>query len=164
MKIKSTLTSQSGRVLDVIYRDISNLSELGDRKVQGVHAFCFYGDKFVIVYAESKKYWTPPGDGVEPGESVGEAVIREIFEETNMKVLHQELIGFQDVFEGDRVATQVRAFCLVEPHGDFVRDPDDEITEIKLIDPDECRKYFDWGEIGEHLIKRALEIKRSLKI
>ena len=50
--------------------------------------------KMVVVYSEDKGYWAPPGGGIEKGETVEEAVIREVREETNMKVLHQELIGY----------------------------------------------------------------------
>src|SRR3990167_10027076 len=125
MQIKSKLTNRKGQVLD-------------------------------YVYYEKKKYWTPPGGGIEKGETYVEALIREVKEETNMKVLHQELIGFIDVYETDRTIRQTRSFCVVEPYGDFVSDPDDgEITEIKLIDPKDYKKYFDWGAIGDRIVERA---------
>ena len=82
-----------------------------------------------------------------------------------MKVLHQELIGFQDIYEPEEVVRQTRSFCIVEPYGDFVADGDSEgdITSIKLINPKDYKKYFDWGEVGERIISRALEIKASRK-
>ncbi len=52
----------------------------------------------------------------------------------------------------------------MEPSGDFKEDPDGEITEIKLINPKDYKQYFDWGEIGDHLIKRALEIKEKQNV
>ncbi len=64
----------------MIYRDID--SEL-DFKERGVHAYCFYKDKLVIVYADSKGYWTPPGGGV--GEGEDRAMAKELKEETNMQ-------------------------------------------------------------------------------
>jgi len=103
MEIKSTLTNHSGQVPNVIYREGDPLADLGDQILQGVHAFCFYGDKLVVVYAEEKGYWAPPGGGIESGEIYEQAIIREVREETNMKVLHQELIGFQDIYEPDRI-------------------------------------------------------------
>ncbi len=127
--------------------------------LQGVHAYCFYKDHFVVVYTESKKYWTPPGGGIEEGESYEEATIREVLEETNMKVLELEFIGYQDVYESERISRQTRSFCLVEPIGKFVSDPDGDITKIKLIKPYEYKQYFDWGIIGDRIMNRALEIK-----
>jgi hypothetical protein len=41
-------------------------------------------------------------------------------------------------------------------------DPAGGVTEIKLIEPAEYRKYFDWGEIGERIVSRAMELKKSL--
>lgn len=149
------------------YRDIESIEELGDRTVHGVHAYCFCGDELVIVYSEMKGYWTPPGGGVEPGETAEETLIREVFEETNMRVLKQRIIGYQEVFEPHRTTVQVRAVCIVEPIGPFIADadPDDDdegVTEIKLIDPKDIKQYFDWGEIGAHVLARALELKSSL--
>ena len=162
MEIKSTLTNRAGQVLDVVYRDIESEKDLGDKKIKSVHGYCFYKDKLIIVYAECKKYWTLPGGGVEVGEGVCAAVRREIKEETNMKVLKHRFIGVQDIFEPQGVTSQTRSVCIVEPYGPFVNDPDGDITEIKLIDPKDLKKYIDWGKIGERLLARALEIKRQL--
>ena len=161
MEIKSTLTNRSGQVLDVIYQESDPLKGLDGKMLSSVHAYCFYGDKIVVVFCDSKGYWTPPGGGIESGETYEQAVVREVEEETNMKVLSQKLIGFQDIYEPDRIIRQVRSFCIVEPIGDFVADPDGDVTEIKLIDPKDYKKYFDWGNIGERVMSRALEMKES---
>jgi len=162
MEIKSTLTNRSGQVLDVIYREDDPLKDLEDKKLTGVHGYCFYKNRLVIVYSESKEYWTPPGGGIEKGETYTDATVREVLEETNMKVLHYELIGYQDISESGGIVRQTRSFCIVETIGDFISDPDGEITEIKLIDPKDYKKYFDWGEIGDRIIQRALEMKDIL--
>ena len=84
----------------------------------------------------------PPGGSIESGETYEQAVIREVKEETNMKIVFQKLIGFQDVYEPERIIRQTRSFCIVEPYGDFTSDPTGEITEIKLINPKEYKNYF----------------------
>ncbi len=162
MEVKSTLKNRSGQTLPIIYRDLDSIDELKGRKVKGVHAFCFCGDKLVIVYSDVKGYWTPPGGGVEPGETVEEAIIREVLEETNMRVLKQKVLGYLEIFEPERIVTQIRSVCIVEPVGEFISDPDGDVTEIKLIDPKDIKQYFDWGEIGEHVLTRALELRNSL--
>lgn len=163
MEIKTILTNRSGQVLNVAYRDIDSELDLKDKKISGVHAYCFYKDKLVIVYAESKGYWTPPGGGVEEGETARDAVRREIKEETNMKVLKQRFIGYQDISEPKGVVSHIRSVCIVEPYGDFTADIDGEVTEIKLIDPKEYKKYFDWGVVGDRLMQRALELKTQMQ-
>lgn len=164
MEIKSTIKSRLSGVVPAVYRDIDSFEELGNRVVHGVHAFCFAGDKLVIVYSEAKGYWTPPGGGVEPGESAEEAIVREVLEETNMRVLKQHIIGYQEISELHRVTMQVRSVCVVEPVGPFVADvdPEGDVTEIKLIDPADIKQYFDWGEVGEHVLERARILRETL--
>jgi 8-oxo-dGTP diphosphatase len=149
--------------LPYTYRDLDSVEEIKDRKIDGVHAYCFCGGKLVLVYAEKKGNWTPAGGAIEKGESVEEAVIREVKEETNMRVLKQQIIGYQEVFEPDRVHVQTRSVCKVEPYGPFISDPDGDITEIKLIDTADYKKYFDWGEVGDYIMQRAVELLKELK-
>ena len=162
MEIKSTLTSRTGQVFDYSYFEgLDPNQNLEDKILQAVHGLCFYNGKLVIVYAEGKGYWTFPGGGIEPGEIYEEATIREIKEESNMRVLYQELIGFQDIYELDKTIRQTRSFCIVEPYGDFVSDPDGDITEIKLINPKDLNQYIDWKEIGDRILGRALEMLKK---
>ncbi len=158
MQLKTQHTDRLGRTIDFIYSEGDPHVDMDDKVLQGVHAFCFYGDKLVLV-KHPKSGWIPAGGGIEAGETYEEAIVREVKEETNMKVLHQELIGFQDAYEPERTVRQIRSFCIVEPYGDFVEDPDGEIMEIVLIDPKEYKKYFDWGEIGDRIMTRAMEMK-----
>ena len=133
--------------------------------LRGVHAICFYKNKIVVVYEKKKNCWTPPGGGIEQNETYQEAVIREVKEESNMKVLHQEYIGYQDVTNlVGKTTRQVRSFCIVEPYGDFVSDPDGDITKIKLIDPKDYKKYFDWLEIGDRIMELAIELNNKYKM
>lgn len=164
MEIKSTYTNQLGQVLDVTYKDISDEFDLGDKKIQGVHAYCFYKNKLVLVYSEKKGYWTPAGGRVEKGETARDAVRREVKEETNMNVILQRFIGYQDITESKDVVSQTRSVCIVEPYGPFVSDPDGDISKIELIDPKDHKKYFDWGEIGDHIMNRALELKTQMDL
>ncbi len=57
----------------------------------------------------------------------------------------------------------MRSVCIVNPFGPFTKDTGGEITEMKLIDPKDYRKYFDCGDVGEHLMKRALEVRGKMK-
>ena len=161
MEIKSKIQKRTGQVFYVVYKEDDFLNNLDGKSLQAVHAYCFYKDKMVVVYADSKGYWTPPGGGIEQGESVEEAVIREVKEETNMKVLYQEIIGYQDVHEPNNTIRQTRSFCIVEPYGDFVADPDGDITKVELIDPMDYKKYFDWSAIGDRIMRRAVELKKK---
>lgn len=152
-----------GKTYKVKYRDGVPEIPTDPKILDGVHTYCFYKDKLVIVGHEETKHWTPPGGAIELGETYKQAAIREIAEETNMKVLHLECIGYQDVqsVEGGRIFRQFRMFGIVEPHGDFVSDPDGDISEIKLIEPKDYKEHIRWGEVGDWLMKRAMELHKK---
>lgn len=161
MELVSTLTNRAGQKLKVCYVEGDPLDGLDQVVFQGVHAICFQDDKLVLV-KHPLSGWMPPGGGIEPGESYEEAVVREVKEETNMRVVRQALIGYQDIYEPERVLRQTRSVCLVEPYGPFVPALDEEIQEVIEIDPMDYKEYFDWGEIGDRLMSRALELKSEL--
>ena len=162
MEIKSQFKTRSGEMVGYIYMEgFDPMEGLEGKILQAVHGFCFYKDKLVVVYANDKGYWTFPGGDIEKGETYEQAVVREVHEESNMKVLHQQLIGYIDVYEKDRIIRQTRSFCIVEPYGEFVSDPDVDITEIKLVDPKDYGQYVKWGEIGDHIVKRATEMSKE---
>ena len=99
-----------------------------------------------------------PGGSREEGETFEECIIREIKEETNMKVVELFPLGYDTLTntENKELIYQLRFAAKVEPYGPFVKDPDGDIIEIKLIDPKEYRKYFDWGERIDLMMKKAL--------
>lgn len=161
MIIKSTYTNKSGQTVEQVYFDGDDLiGNLDERDYGGCHAFCFCDDKLVLVN-HPKQGWFPPGGGMEEGETFVQTTEREVKEETNMKVLHQELIGYSIFTMPNKVIKQTRSMCIVEPYGEFVSDPDGEIMEIKLIDPSEFKENFGWGETGDRIMERALKLKRE---
>lgn len=163
MKLIFTFKNHANETVNAVYYDVDSVDGLRGKKVDGVQGYCFYKDKLVIVYSESKGYWNLPGGGVEEGESIEQALVREIKEETNMRVISMRVIGYQDLTDPHREYRQARFICLVEPYGDFVRDPDGgEITEIKLIEPKNLKKYLDWGEVGDHCLERAIQVVRLI--
>ena len=60
----------------------------------GVSAIIFDGEgKFLLTKREDNGQWCLPGGAVEAGESVAEACIREVFEETGLNVRVRRLVG-----------------------------------------------------------------------
>ena len=104
-----------------------------------------------------------PGGGLEEGETLEECIIREIKEETNMKVLELYPLGYDTLTnpENNENIYQVRFAAKVEPYGPFVADgalDDQDVTEIKLIDPKDYKKYFDWGERSDAMVEKAKKL------
>ncbi len=158
MEINTVITDVTREGFQVEYRESDPGRGSSDRSLHSAHGFCFYDGQMVLVRHPTRG-WMPPGGGIEAGEDHKQAIVREVKEETNMKVVHQELIGYVDVWRSDKVLRMVRSFCAVIPEGPFCPNPQEEITEIKLIDPGDYRSYFDWGEIGARMMKRALELQ-----
>jgi ADP-ribose pyrophosphatase YjhB (NUDIX family) len=59
----------------------------------GVAAVIFSADGVLLQRRDDNRLWGLPGGGVEPGETVRDAVIREVFEETGLHVEPLRLIG-----------------------------------------------------------------------
>ena len=165
MEIKKTIIDK-GRKLHLTYRDIDSEADFKDLKISGCRACCFYGDKFVMVFSPKKGFWTSPGGAVEAGESALEAVARETKEESNMKVLEQRFISLLKVEFPNETVFYTTSVCIVEPYGDFVSDPDNDITEIKMIDPKEYKDYTDknLGEIMDRIIERMFEVRAKMSL
>jgi len=164
MQIKSQFTNIDGVIAYVTYEDADSFDHLLLKKVTQAYGVCFVGDKIVIVYSSKSNHWILPGGSIEEGETFEECLKREVKEESNMRVLSFAPIGYQEVLCESKIIYQLRYLCIVEPYGDFVSDPDGSITEIKLIDPTDYKQYFDWGEIGDRIMERALEMKKNYKL
>lgn len=164
MPITSRYIGYSGVEYIFEYFDTDNFDQLEYDLCKQTYAVCFVEEKIVIVYQGDKKTWGLVGGSIEKGETFEQTLKREIREESNMEVLNFRPIGYQKVIDtrdGSHIY-QLRYVCTAKPYGPFLSDPAGVISEMKLIDPSEYKNYFDWGEIGERIIQRAIELKSSL--
>ncbi|MEI6304652.1 MAG: NUDIX domain-containing protein [Candidatus Taylorbacteria bacterium] len=145
----------------VEYSDTDSFDDLDYDLCRQVYGICFCEDKLVIGYGGQKKNWGLIGGTIEKGETFEQTLRREIKEESNMEVLEFMPVGYQKVTDtrDGSYFFQLRYTCTTRPYGTFVLDPAGGITKIKLIDPKDYKKYFDWGRIGERMIERALELR-----
>ena len=72
--------------------DVSGI--LGSRGFRiGVYALVFDGEYVLLAHRRDIDWWNLPGGGMEAGETVDEAIIREVREETGLKVRVEQLVG-----------------------------------------------------------------------
>lgn len=154
---------RNGEIYKFRYYELANYSNLDLAKIKQIYGVCFCKDKMVIVLNSKEGTWGLVGGKPEEGESIQQALQREVQEESNMQVLRWRPIGVQEVTDPDEnIYYQLRVVCKVQPFGDFTLDPAGTITEVKLIDPKDYKDYFDWGEIGEKIVQRAVQLKPKL--
>jgi 8-oxo-dGTP diphosphatase len=82
----------------VVGRNMSN-RRYPDRPILGVGALIFRGDCILLVERGKeplKGYWSLPGGVVEVGESLEQAIRREVREETNLEI---EIVEVLEIFE-----------------------------------------------------------------
>jgi len=71
----------------------------------GVSAIVLTGEGLLLQRRSDNRLWGLPGGGVEPGESVTEAVVREVREETGLEVVPLRLIGVYSAPEHGQIVT-----------------------------------------------------------
>ena len=149
-----------GSEYKLVWHDCDSFDEIKDKKLQQSYGVCFYKDKLVVTRGSGG--WNLVGGHIEKGETPEVALEREMQEETNMRVLKQIPIGYQEVINPhETVDYQLRSFCLVEPIGEFISDPAGSVIEIRMIDPKDYKKYFDWGKIGDRIMEKAMKIFKN---
>jgi len=152
-----------GNEYSVEYHDADSFAEIPYEQVNQHYGVCFYGDKIVVGWHPRQDRWGLLGGKIEMGESVDDALVREVQEESNMRVLRHQPLGYQKVMRADgSFVYQLRSVCIVESFADFVSDPDGGVTKIAFIDPQKWDEYIHWKDIGHRILERALEIKNKL--
>lgn len=166
----TSITTHNGIEYINEYTDADSFDHLPKEACSQCYAFAFLKDNpmqgFMIVNNITKPgTYTPVGGSIEAGESPEQAMAREVQEESNMKVLKCLPIGYQKTIpqvEGGVPFYQLRYVCVVEPYGPFVNDPAGKVTEIRFVSPEVYKTYFNWGEVSDRLVERAVEKLREL--
>jgi len=109
-----------------------------------VYALAFDADgRMLLVGDETGRYWLP-GGAVEAGESVDQALARELKEEANATILAHEPIGVQRA-EAEGRPPEHHGFhaARIELADEFR--PEHEITRRILVEPEEFLDTLFWG-------------------
>ncbi|HTM69186.1 MAG TPA: NUDIX domain-containing protein [Candidatus Binatia bacterium] len=116
--------------------------ELGFRP--GAYALVLRERKLLMIRIRATGEWFLPGGGVEPGEPVEEALIREVQEETGIDVTVRSFFGFKEnFFYYDPAARAFHGLCFF-----YVCEPvsQEPLPTLEGHDPEEGDPA--WIEIG----------------
>jgi len=109
-------------------------------------------DEFLIIKHKRKNMWLPPGGHVEVGESDKEALIREVLEETGLRITAEEK-PFYVMKEDKEITPHYR--CKIKGT-EKIKLQKEEAEEYRWIGMKDLEKNDISKEIKE-VIKKALE-------
>lgn len=130
----------------------------------GVGGIVIHDDKALLVklkYGRAQKFWLIPGGFLEAGETLTEGVVREIFEETGMKIEPEGVLGVRTMVRNRDKLTDL--YCVVKCK--LVSDPEplipqpSEINQVRWIPISECFSNPEVLDYSKVIIRKALENK-----
>jgi len=100
-----------------------------------------------------RTYWLLPGGGVEYGESVGDALVREVKEETNLDVALGDLVMVNDSIPPDGHRHVVNLYFMAEVvGGELAMGDDDNLAELRFVPLDDLPGLEFYPDIRDELI------------
>jgi 8-oxo-dGTP diphosphatase len=113
--------------------------------------------KFLLGKRNKKNYrgyWVIPGGGVRWGETIKEAGVREIKEETNLDIEIIKLIGHKELMNLPEDYHTVVFYHLARPLNSDIR-PSDDISDIRFFSIDEIKNMDKVAESAVWVLKQA---------
>lgn len=103
-----------------------------------------------------KKYWLVPGGGVDWGESLEEALIREYKEETNLDIEVKDFLFFSETISPDKNKHVINLYFLVKIKNDSETmkiGNETNLSDLKYVSKEEIQNIKLYPNIKEQLMK-----------
>ena len=131
---------------------MSDAREYPDRPWVGVGIVVWKGDEILLVRrgrAPRKGEWSIPGGGQALGETVFEAAIREVNEETGLTVRPTAILTVVDSILRDAEDRPQFHYTLVEISAEWVTGEAvaaDDVDDVRWVLPAQAGDFVRWGE------------------
>lgn len=141
--------------------------------IMQIYGICFNDKSEILICREKTEgKWQIPGGHPEDGETLEATLIRELEEETDVKVKNIKILGVQkvnypnnsDKTEGEEFY-QARLVCELDELLPQTPDPaSGNVWERMFVPVNKVTKYIKWGSLGEVIFADAVNVYRSTKI
>ncbi len=110
-----------------------------------------------LTYGPAKGMWLIPGGLVDRGETLQEAVKREIFEETSIQVQPSGIVGIRSMVRAEDQLTDLYCIftCEIVNSPEILAKDDLEVAEVKWMPLDELSKDPDVTSYTKLIIRKA---------
>ena len=145
---------------------MSDIRAYPERPYLAVSAAILRDGKVLIVrraMPPAQNVFTLPGGAVETGETLAQAVVREVKEETALDIEPVELAGFREVIlrdKDERVQRHFVVLCFAAHYRGGTATPNEELAELRWIDPAEVWQLRTTEGLSE-IIAEAVEKLRG---
>ena len=102
------------------------------------------GLEVLIVHRPKYEDWSLPKGKLDPGESLEQAALREVEEETGMRCRLGDHVGSNEYRDRNGRSKRVDWWLMEPLGGDF--EPNDEVDEIRWIPVDNARELLTHGD------------------
>ena len=110
----------------------------------GVNIALFEDEKILLTKRKDFGVWCLPGGHIDPGESVAQAAIREVSEETGLKIELIRLVGIYSIPKATAWVNLIILFVGKKVGGEL-KAQEDEVVDIATFAMDELPTELLWG-------------------
>jgi 8-oxo-dGTP diphosphatase len=141
---------------------LSDIRAYPERPYLAVSAAIFRDGKVLVVrraMPPAQNLFTLPGGAVETGETLVQAVVREVREETALEIEPVELAGVREVIlldKSERIERHFVVLCFAAHYRAGTATPNEELAELRWIDPAEVKQLRTTEGLAE-IIAQAVE-------
>lgn len=107
--------------------------------------------------APGRGQWSVPGGRVRPGETLHEAVVREVAEETGLEVAVDRFVGWTERIGADgKHHFVILDFLALPADPEPLPSPADDAVDARFVDLDEVAEYDLVADLYEFLVDHAI--------